>query len=631
MDRNYNRIGLINWIALLAATTVTVLVSRYVNSTAGWITSVVLGISLLVSLIGYFQMWLEERERVEKLEFDEVNKVKGSEALFSGGVETLSAQRSREQFERFFVPVFTVILFLIEGAAVYWHWKYLEKDAKPLVVDRALMAASLFGLMFLVLFLLGKFSARLAQIEKQRFLRASSGYVLLSAYVCLLLSVTIAVGAWVTVPPNVPQPDLLFARILTVVLGLIAIETLLALLLEMYRPRVKGKVDRVLYESRLVGLLGQPEGVFETAAQALKYQFGFDVSETWFFKFIRKWVFVLIAVQVGILLVSTMFVFIETGEEALLERFGQPIKGREVLGAGVHVKLPFPIDRVHRYRTEQIQSFIIGAEKEDEEHKNPVITWSVAHEKEENMLVASREVAARETDAADAAPGKKSPPVNLLSVSIPVQYQITNLAAWAYNNVDGNTLLTNLALREVVQYLVSADLNEMMSQGRALAAEELRKRLQSAADARQLGARIVFVGLQDIHPPVAVAAEYENVVGMTQKSQAKVLEAKAFQIQTNALARATAASAVNRAEADRQRAEVSSLARAALFTNQIPAYEAVPEVYAQRAYLRTLARGSEKTRKYVIGTTNTQDVIQFDLQDKFSADMLDIVIPGPKK
>ena len=67
-----------------------------------------------------------------------------------------------------------------------------------------------------------------------------------------------------------------------------AVEMFVTLLLEIYRPRVKGKVARPLYDSRLVGLLAQPEGLFTTAAQALDYQFGFKVSETWFFQLLQK-------------------------------------------------------------------------------------------------------------------------------------------------------------------------------------------------------------------------------------------------------------------------------------------------------------------------------------------------------
>src|SRR5205807_8396095 len=64
------------------------------------------------------------------------------------------------------------------------------------------------------------------------------------------------------------------------------------------------------------------------------------------------------------------------------------------------------------------------------------------------------------------------------------------------------------------------------------------------------------------------------------------------------------------------------LARSSLFTNQIPAYEAAPGVYAQRAYLDTFVRATANARKYVLLTTNTHDVLTFDLQDKIRADLL---------
>jgi len=64
------------------------------------------------------------------------------------------------------------------------------------------------------------------------------------------------------------QYDRQIAWVLTALLGLVALETLLALVFEAYRPRVQGKEIRLIYESRLVGLLGQPAGLFATAAQA---------------------------------------------------------------------------------------------------------------------------------------------------------------------------------------------------------------------------------------------------------------------------------------------------------------------------------------------------------------------------
>ena len=84
------------------------------------------------------------------------------------------------------------------------------------------------------------------------------------------------------------------------------------------------------------------------------------------------------------------------------------------------------------------------------------------------------------------------------------------------------------------------------------------------------------------------------------------------------------------AAATRQRLEVESFARAALFTNQIPAFEAAPSVYAERAYLQTFARATANARKYVLLTTNTHDVIVFDLQDSLAQSLLNLSLPAPK-
>jgi len=60
----------------------------------------------------------------------------------------------------------------------------------------------------------------------------------------------------------------------------------------------------------------------------------------------------------------------------------------------------------------------------------------------------------------------KAPPVSLITVSIPVQFQINDVVAWAYNNADPTNLLEDLATRTVVHYLAGVDLNDVMSHAR---------------------------------------------------------------------------------------------------------------------------------------------------------------------
>ncbi len=613
MQRNLQKIGVLNWLLLLAAGAVGLGLARYSRTVTGEAASFFLLIGFLAAAVSYFQMRLEDRERMEKLEFDELNKAPAGSALFqSEESEILPARRSREQFERFFVPGFTIFLFLLEGALLFFLWRSL-RHYETAGIRQPMVALSIFGLFGLVLFLFGKYSAGIARLEGLRLLRPGAGYLLLGAFLCFGEAVIL-----IAVEAGFPLADLYAAWVLTVLLALLAVETLLTLVLEIYRPRLKGKPGRVLYESRVVGLLGQPEGLITTAAQALDYQFGFKVSETWFYRFLEKALAWLLLAQLFVLLLSSCFVFVQTGEEALLERFGQPVPGHEILRPGFHLKLPWPIDKIYTYRTEKVQSFTIGIGPEDTETEERVIRWTVAHyQNEYNLLVASREQSSTNATntATNNATGRKVPPVNLLSVSIPVQYQITNLNAWAYNQREPGKLLEKLATREVVRFLVSADVQELMSTGRAAAAEALKTKIQSAANNKGLGARILFVGLQGIHPPVKVAAAYEKVVSARQDKEASILQARAHQIETNALARAAAFRRVSLAQAEKAQTEADAAARAASFTNQIPAFRASPLVYTERAYLQTLAQSTTNAAKVVLGTTNNSDVFILDLEE----------------
>jgi len=71
-------------------------------------------------------------------------------------------------------------------------------------------------------------------------------------------------------------------------------------------------------------------------------------------------------------------------------------------------------------------------------------------------------------------------------------------------------------------------------------------------------------------------------------------------------------------------------AQAGLFTNQLPAFAAAPSVYSKMAYLKAFARASASSRKYIVLTTNSHDVIQFDLQDSIARDILNMKVEAPK-
>jgi regulator of protease activity HflC (stomatin/prohibitin superfamily) len=632
MDRNEQRIGLVNLVIFLVMGGLAFGVARYGETAAGQTAAIFIGLGFLVAAVSWFQMRLEEQERLEKLEFDELKRRATSGTLFerTPDAETFPAQRSREQFERFFVPVFTVVLCVLQAAGAVWTWLWLNRTPTH-EVRHQLAVMGAFGFIFLVALLFGVYSSSAAKLGKVRLLRPGAGYLLLSSYLSLLVCIGVVL-VWL----DFRNVDYYVARALSAALGIVAAESLINLILELYRPRVKGRVARPIYESRLVGLMGTPGGLVSTAAQAMDYQFGFKVSETWFYKFLEQRLVWLLLLQLVILLASTCVVFVEPGEQGLIERLGRRVAARPVLEAGPHLKLPWPIDTVHRFPVRQVQSLNIGFQPDPAKEKEQVVLWTVPHYKEEfNLLVASRDTnlfTARGgalTNTANQST-EKIAPVYLLTVGMPLQFEITNVVAWAYDHADPTNLLSQIATREVVRHLASVDLFEVMSGGQLAGAEALRSNIQASANQRGLGVNILFLGLHDIHPPTEAAAAFQSVVSAQLDAKTNILRAQGMLASTTLVARAEAEALVREAEGAAALRTNVAAAMAAQFSNQMVAYQASPEIYRARVYLQALAEGSANARKIVVAPTNTEGVLMLNLEDRVRSDIRDVTIPAPR-
>ena len=82
MERNVQKTGLVNLAAALVIFIAALAVTAYVNSLAGQAAAIFLGLGTLVAFTSWFQMRLEENERLEKLEVEELARTRGATTLF---------------------------------------------------------------------------------------------------------------------------------------------------------------------------------------------------------------------------------------------------------------------------------------------------------------------------------------------------------------------------------------------------------------------------------------------------------------------------------------------------------------------------------------------------------------------
>jgi modulator of FtsH protease HflK len=627
----------------------------------------------LVLTIQFHQRSLAEQE---KLDMAQLAKGKDTTTIFRTQDEQSNlfavAQGRLALFEKWFLPIFGVVIGLYELGIGAYLFKAYRPDADILINQPLINAGFLAGIAF-VCFLISRYAIGMSVEIEWRPLRAGGSYLLAAAIMCFLSAValTFAQFKYLVILK-------VLAWVVPILLGLLGVETIFNLVMDIYRPRLKGQYSRAAFESRLLGLIGEPGGILHTATSAIDYQFGFKVSQTWFFKLLERAIVPLILFSILTLYLFSCMVIVEPDEEGIVERFGKPMMEQR-LDPGIHAKWPWPIDIAYKYPVNRILQVNVGFVPDEEDSRKPLL-WNTAHFKQEyDLLTATRSASGY---------GEGAVPVSIIRAAIPVQYRVKDLAAFLYKHTDSERMLEAICYREVVQFVASATIetetDEMASggsasilgAGRAQAAQDLMLRIQKRADEDGLGVEIVFLGLQGFHPPPTVADDYENVVGSVQKKQAQILGAMAernrslttlagsvekadslydLARQYQSIKETGDAAAIDKAGKDLDGAfgkaqgdifatlrqakgdafEKSTVARAdsERFVGQLKAYLASKTIYKNEQELSMLEEALEPIRKFVVAVDPTDaEVVIIDLQEKLTPSLYDITgVEGQKK
>ncbi len=544
---------------------------------------------------------LEEEERRDAA----AHAAQSGTALFeaSAEVDPFTAARTRRLLEQRLIPFLAVLLAAI---AVLLGRAILMRDAQGAnPPPNPLLAVPFLAGQAFLLFLFSRYLLGLSRTPQGRLLRGPGVYAGLTCLFYLVAGVAAAAT-------SVPHADRYIAKLMGGYLLLLAVEMVLNALADLYRPRRKTE-PCTSYESRISRLLTDPASWARSVLMTLDYQFGFKVSDTWFFRFLARALIPLLLFQLVALYALTSLVFIREYEAGILERFGAPVEA-PVLESGIHFKWPWPFETARRLPVKRILRVVVGYH--DDTHNGPeAILWSVPHyPREDYFMLASRDSGGSDSGAV---------PVNLLVINVPVEYRITNAMQYGYAFADPSAMLEQLAYRTVSLMTAGMDVPDLLGPRQAENAAELRARLQAEADRVGLGVEILFVGMQGIHPPVAVAESFQSVVGALESRESQILEARAYLNRKLPVASAEAVTEVARAKAYRVRKAQSADAEAYRFLRQVAAHRVSPSVYRARTYLGSLETALSGIRKYVVAADASHEIIQFNFEEKLRPDLFD--------
>jgi membrane protease subunit HflK len=524
-------------------------ITFFVGRGSGFFAVSALGWLILATALVWFVLFIQFHQRSlaeqEKLDMSQLTAGKKDAAIFQAETEQATlfavAQRRLRMLEKWFIPIFSVIIALYQIALGLYLWKGASV-ASDVESERPLLVAIGMTAIAFVSFLISRYATGLSSELQWKPLRAGGSYLLGVA----VLSFALALGLALVQFEKFIVVDII-KWLIPFLLFVLGIETAVNVVLDIYRPRLKDQYSRAAFDSRLLGIINEPGGILRSAADAIDYQFGFKVSQTWFYKLLVKAIapLVLFAAMIPLYLLSCIVV-VAPNEQAVIERFGNPLTGsgeKRIAEPGLNWKWPWPIDIAYTYPTKRISEISVGfVPKADQSNVEPLLWGETHYEEEYSLLVASEQTSAGSTTGAV--------PVSLVIAAVPVQYRIKDLYSFLYNYgqrrerdgtivYEAEEMLKSICYRELTRFAASAKIEvddtqsgdglqqSLLGAGRAEAKRILTDRIQRAVDSAGLGVEIMFLGLQGIHPPPQVAPAYQEVVGAVQKKQAFILNAQA--------------------------------------------------------------------------------------------------------
>lgn len=522
------------------------LYGMYSKDYAATLASIFLGSGLLIWAILLLVFDQQRRERIEALESEQLASSGASAAsAFEGVSDDLRVAARRLTFiQKWVVPASGIVVAGINiffGIRGVQSWT-LEPDERmynaPSLVGWGLAVGVALGV---VGFIFARFTSGMGKEKAWGNLRAGAAQSVAAS----LIGVLIAVAAFIELALS---KDIVFAYaplIVAIMMIVLGAEIVMNLVLDMYRPRKPGEDPRPAFDSRLLGLLAAPDRIAENAREALSYQFGVDVTSTWFYKLITRWAIYLVAGGFLIGWLMTSLVVVQPHERGLIltnGRISKPIMSFDGdseesttgdIGPGLHVKLPWPFatyetpvlvsedrsgEKVEDKTTTGVRVMNLASDPPDDNKTTPIL-WTETHTAREMLNIVHGE-----GDESDDVAG-----LSLLAVEVPVHYVVRDVELFDRFAGPGEreTLLRMIGRRVVTQYLGELKVNQILASYRTTMPDELQRRLESAYmqlnEGKGPGIEIMFVGVHGVHPPQKAAPSFLRVI-QAQQNQASSIE-----------------------------------------------------------------------------------------------------------
>ena len=272
----------------------------------------------------------------------------------------------------------------------------------------------------------------------------------------------------------------------------------------------------------------------------------------------------------------TCFYTVDDKQQAVVTTFG---KVTDITDAGVHFKLPFGIQQVHKVNVNVYQKIELG-------YSSTGSSYAV-NESESTMITGD---------------------YNIVNVDFFVEYKISNPEKYLFSSNSPELILRNLIQSQVRNVVGSSSVDSVLTDGKENIQMQVKDLVTQILAEYDIGLTLVDVRIQDSEPPTQEVIEaFKAVETAKQEAETVVNDAKAYQNAQLPQAQAQADKLIQNAEYLKQKRINEAKEQVAMFTAMYEEYAKNPEITRSRMYYEAISQILPDVKLY-INTSSSEDV-----------------------
>ncbi len=328
---------------------------------------------------------------------------------------------------------------------------------------------------------------------------------------------------------------------------------------------------------------------------------GLSLKSLWSIKYIAELIPGAVIGVVFLLLLSTCMYKVEPYQQAALYRFGA-FSENSIKSNGVHLKLPWPIDKVEIYDVDRVKSMTIGYE----ETVATDYLWTRSHGGEEYKLLMGN--------------GNE-----LVSVNIKLAYRIDSLHSFVTKATEPESIISAKAYEIIMNKTITTTIDRFLSVDRSSLSEQIKKDLNDFCSNESLGITINEVIIESVHPPIEIAQVYQEVVSAEIKKETIITNAQASALQAISAAEKNAKTEIIDAGSNQSHKTATAISDMAVFNAAFEAYKVSPEAFRLNKYLTTYEKIISDNKIYVFTPNVSSDLSRYIINSSSGKEDMTII------